>query len=115
MKEFWEEVNSLVKPRRKVVWEYRLYCKGDEILYTVTEPSDENTDNEYIVITQEQYKLFRPGYGKIVDGKLVHLVPLDPNKKQLEKADDGEYCTVKDNMIFVADEGDRYREIIRYE
>jgi hypothetical protein len=51
----------------------------------------------------------------IIDGMIAKPLPMDTTWIQLEKADNGPFTTLKDNMIFVADEGDKYRVKDYYE
>jgi len=113
MNEFWKAANTVVSIERPDV-ECRLYYNDEELLYTTKAPAVE-TDETFIVITEEQFEKYRPGYGTIVNGKLLQRKKLARNLKQLERVEDGEYRTVKDNMVFVNYEGDQYSEIKNYD
>ena len=111
--EFWKALSEYVPPPKPDI-EHRLYYDGDRLLYKIIESRDVVNTGNYIVITREQYLIYRPGYHRIEDGKLLTITPMDSHTLQLEKVEDGDYCTVKDNMVFLAEDGDRYSKRIRY-
>ena len=45
-----------------------------------------------------------------VSGKLYQVKSQDPSRLQLELGDDGKYTSLKNNIIFVAEEGDNYKQ-----
>lgn len=79
-------------------------------------PEDQEwPEGDWMSITRKEYDETRPNYNMIIDGRIAKPLPTDSTWNQLEKADNGPFITLKDNMIFVAEEGDRYQEKDYYE
>ena len=66
-------------------------------------------DGTWMYITKEEYEVTRPDYNVIIKGKIAKPLPIDAAWVQLEKADDGPFTSLKDNIIFAAEEGDKYK------
>ena len=101
------------RPKQKIVEiEYRVYYDGKKVLHAMSNPKEaEWPDGDSIVISKEEYANFRsPENYAVVDGELVKAIPGDPARIQLEKADDGPFTSLKDNIIFAADSGDNYKQ-----
>jgi hypothetical protein len=104
------------KPRVKKEIVFRLYYEGTKILFMQSGPEDQEwPEGDWISITRKEYDETRPSYNMIIDGMIAKPLPMDTTWIQLEKADNGPFTTLKDNMIFVADEGDKYRVKDYYE
>ena len=72
-------------------------------------PEDQEwPDGEWMAITRKEYDETRADYHIIVDGQIVRPAPMDSTWIQLEKAEEGPFTSLKNNMIFVAEEGDNY-------
>ena len=107
--EFWKAFSAWTPTEIQEI-EYRAYYNDSKILYTLSNPVNaEWPDGNWINITKQQYVEYHPIYNMVVDGKLVMKVPKDINSVQLEQDSDGEYISLKNNIIFVAEEGDRYK------
>ena len=73
-------------------------------------PEDQDWPNgDWIPVTFEQYNVPRPDFHVIINGEIVCPTPTDSTWVQLEKADSGQFTSLKDNIIFVSNEGDHYR------
>ena len=113
--EFWKALDAFIPPPVLTV-EYRMYYRGTECLFSLSGTDDTWPEGDYIVITRQQYDQFRPAYNKVIGGKLIEIVPTQMNRVQLTKDADGKYISLKNNLTFVADEGDRYKQIeVHYE
>jgi len=112
MSEFWKALSEFVPPPVLII-EYRIYHKGEIPLYALSNPVDSTNwpIGDSIVITRQQYDEFRPAYNKVIGGKLIETMPIEMNRVQLTKDPDGEYISIKDNLTFVATNGDRYKQI----
>lgn len=113
IEEFWEAINNF-KPEPPIQIEHRGLLKGEQVFDVISEPKEQHREDEYIILTRAEYLRWVPHYSFYIDGKFITILPQDPNQLKLEKTNDGEYCTVKDNMIFVSDFGDKYKKIVRY-
>ena len=110
--EFWKALANHT-PRPKVEFEYRVYYKGTTIQEKLCNITDaEWPEGDYIKVTKEEFNLIRPLYNRVVDGKLIKVSPRDPRQRLLEKDTDGDYTSRKDNIIFVAENGDNYKRRI---
>ena len=98
------------KPREKKEIVFRLYYKGSKILFMQSGTEDQEwAEGDWISITKKEYNETRPNYHVIIDGEIIEPAPMDSTWIKLEKAEDGPFITLKNNMIFVAEEGDRYQ------
>ena len=99
------------KPRKAVVIEYRAYHKDGKVVSALSAPADSDWPENGISITEELYKntslLYRC---RVIDGELVEVKSQDLRRLQLEQADDGKYTSLKNNIIFVAENGDNYKQ-----
>jgi hypothetical protein len=98
------------KPRKKRIITHRAYYEGEEILFMRSGPEDEEwPEGDWITVTREEYDTFRPGYEIVKDGKIVKPKRIDPARLKLEKAAEGEFTSLPNNIIFVAEKGDNYK------
>ena len=84
--------------------EYRLYYEGETPICV----SPEKLDGDFIPITKEQFYSLDLSKIRIRDKK-IELIPNEPVSNLVLVPDkNGEYVTTPNNMIFLAEEGDRY-------
>ena len=98
-------------PRQKLaVIEYRVYHTGTKVLYAVSNPADaEWPEGDSIVISKKMYKeMAGPLHYKVMKGKLVQVRAQDGSKIQLERAKNGKFTSLPNNIIFAAEKGDNY-------
>ena len=106
--EFWKALNSF-KPAAPKVHEYRVYYEGNKIVKTICNPVDADwPEGLFIVLTKEQYSNLSLTNYNVVNNKLVRKIHHGAGVL-LELAEDGEYTSLPNNIIFVADEGDNYK------
>ena len=111
--EFWKAVKNH-KPQKLAVIEYRAYHKDGKVV-SATSGAAEKLPKGGIAITKELYEntslLYRC---RVIDGELVKVKSQDPARLQLEQAEDGPLTSLKNNIIFVAEEGDNYKQKENY-
>ena len=111
--EFWQAVSN--KPERKLPAAiiYKAYQTDGKVTSAMSGREDEVWPEDGIIITKELYNntslLYRC---RLINGKLVEVRTQDSGKIQLEKtADaDGKFTSLKNNIIFAAEEGDNYKQ-----
>ena len=110
IKEFWKAVNNA--PRQKLaVIEYRVYYKDTRILNMISSPvGSEWPPGDSIVISKKMYNELRADRHRVIDGKLVQVEVQDSCKLQLELADDGNFTSLPNNIIFASTKGDNYKQ-----
>lgn len=110
--EFWKAVNN-AKPQVLPEIIYKAYYDKDTkcVISAMSGPKDSSWPEDGIEISKELYKdtgrLYRM---KVLAGKLVEAPVPDGNRLQLEKAADGTFTSLKDNIIFSAESGDNYKQ-----
>lgn len=108
--EFWKAIKNH-KPRKAVVIEYRAYHKDGKIVSALSGAADSDWPKDGISITEELYKntslLYRC---RVINNELFEVKSQDPGRLQLEQAEDGKYTSLKNNIIFVAEKGDNYKQ-----
>lgn len=112
--EFWKAVNNH-EPQVLPVIEYRAYHKDGKVVSALSGPADNDWPKDGISITKELYEntslLYRC---RVIDGELVEVKSQDPGRLQLEQAEDGPLTSLKNNIIFVAEKGDNYKQKENY-
>ena len=110
--EFWKAVNNAT-PQVLPEIIYKAYYDKDTkcVCSAMSGPADNPWPEDGIEISKELYKdtgrLYRC---KVLAGKLIEMPARDGNKLQLEKANDGTFTSLKDNIIFRASKGDNYKQ-----
>jgi hypothetical protein len=110
--EFWKAINNY-KPQVLPKIIYKAYYDKDTkcITSAMSGPEDNPWPEGGIEISKELYKdtgrLYRM---KVLAGKLVEMPAQDGSRLQLEKASDGTFTSLKDNIIFRASKGDNYKQ-----
>ena len=84
-KEFWDEVESLIKPVPKLELEYRLYYDTDG---NITGCSMQNhSEGDYVVVSKSEYDCYFQY--KVVKNKLVKIDIDDKYRLRLHKSTQG--------------------------
>jgi len=85
-KDFWHEVESLIKPVPKLELEYRLYYdeEGNIVSCSMT---DHPKSGEYIVVTRQEYDTYITY--QVIRGRLVKIEQDAKYRVQLEKSNKG--------------------------
>lgn len=110
--EFWKAIEDWVPPERVEI-EYRLYHTGVTIDSALSNPADGPwPPGDYITVTRQEYDEVNYTRNRVVDGKMVRVVPPDVNVLRLEKSHDGEFTSLPNNIIFACDTGDNYKRKI---
>ena len=84
-KEFWQEVESLIKPIPKQDIEYRVYYDEDGEIHLCTMTGD--TPGNYIVVTRDEYVSYFQY--QVIKGKLVKIDHDAKYRVQLAKSIQG--------------------------
>lgn len=111
IEEFLKAWNNRPVKKKRII-EYRAYYEGTKIVSTCSGDKDgEWPEGNSIIIDQSLYRNTSALYRmRVIDGKLIQVKAEDPSKLQLEKAKDGKYTTLPNNIIFAAKKGDNYKQ-----
>jgi hypothetical protein len=86
--------------------EYRVYYDADT--GTVVSISMEDQPGTYITVTREEFMAVNLANHVVKDGKLTMVDHRIHSVLKLKKTPQGEFVTLKNNIAFVATQGDHY-------
>jgi hypothetical protein len=110
--EFWQEVESLIKPVVTPKIEYRLYYNqlGEITMGTMT--TDTLPTDPYVIVTKEEYDTYF-NYC-VVNEQLVKIDRASVYSVKLRKSDKG-FATVAGHAGLVVESNETYQDIEYYE
>lgn len=98
--EFWKAIAaSDFTPPDPI--EHKIYydAKGN-----ITKCTIEDLDGEYIVVDKDTFVAIQTGKYKVKNGELYNISLSNIDVLYLEKASDGKFKTLKNNMLILADD-----------
>ena len=106
--EFWQEVESLINPVKKLILEYRLYYNEDGVITSCS--THNHAEGNYIVVTEKEYNNYFQY--QVIKNKLVKIDNDSGYRVRLQKSTKGFKVVQGHAGLLIEDED--YKDIEYY-